>query len=185
MPLDDQPVIIDDEPLSEGEKLEEDMKPLIVLNKIPKLDESVGGTCAVSMKQLVLRPVHNKLPTAHRGKLFKGYNAPGQKRVVRKIENNADEKNHDEQKAETDVKELEVGNELDVKDINMDKDEGSECQGDAKVQLATGMYNEWLADQGLLMLSEPEERYDLKLKVKDISDSEETVNKAEDGNKTN
>ena len=79
MPLDDQPVIIDDEPSSEGEKLEEYMKPLIVLNKIPKLDESVGGTCVVSMEQLVLRPVHNKLPTAHRGKPFKGYNAPGQK----------------------------------------------------------------------------------------------------------
>ena len=76
-----------------------------------------------------------------------------------------------------------MGNELDVKDINMDKDEGSECEGDAKVQLATGMYNEWLAGQGLFMLSEPEKRYDLKHKVKDISDPEETVNKAEDGNK--
>ena len=78
-----------------------------------------------------------------------------------------------------------MGNELDVKDINMDKDEGSECQGDAKVQLATGTYNEWLAGQGLLILLEPEERYDLKVKVKDISDSEETVNKAEDQNKKN
>ena len=135
------------------------------------------------MEQLVLIPVHNKLPIAHRGKQFKGYNVPGQKHVVCKIENNADEKNDDEQKAETDVKELEVGNELDVKDINMDNDEESECEGDAKVQSATGMYNEWLAGQGLLMLSEPEERYDLKLKVKDISDPEETVNKAEDGNK--
>ena len=165
MPLDDQLVIIDDEPSPEEEKLEEDMKPLIVLEKIPTLDESVSGTCAVSMDQLVLRPVHNKLPTAHRGKLFKGYNAPGQKRTVHKIENNADEKNDDEQKAETDVKELEVANEIDVKDINMDKDEGSECEGDAKVQLAAGMYNEWLAGQGLLMLSEPEERYDLKTLV--------------------
>ena len=45
-----------------------------------------------------------------------------------------------------------MGNELDVKDINMDKNEGSECEGDAKVQLTTGTYNEWLAGQGLLML---------------------------------
>ena len=53
-----------------------------------------------------------------------------------------------------------MDNELDVKDINVDKDEGSECEGDAEVQLATGTYNEWLAGQGLLMLLEPEERYD-------------------------
>ena len=39
MPLDDQPVIIDDDPSPEEEKLEEDMKPLIVPEKIPKLDE--------------------------------------------------------------------------------------------------------------------------------------------------
>ena len=76
-----------------------------------------------------------------------------------------------------------MGNELDVKDIHVDKDEGSECEGDAEVHLATGTYNEWLAGQGLLMLLEPEERYDLKLKVKDISDPEEIVNKAEGGNK--
>ena len=91
--------------------------------------------------------------------------------------------NQHEQKTETDVKELEVGNELDVKDINVDKDEGSECEGDAEVQLATGTYKEWLVGQGLLMLLEPEERYDLKLKVEDISDPEEIVNKAEGGNK--
>ena len=78
-PLDDQPVITDDQPSPEEEKLEEDMKPLIVPEKIPKLDESVDGTCAVSMEQVVLRPVHKKLPTTHRGKPFKGYNAPGQK----------------------------------------------------------------------------------------------------------
>ena len=76
-----------------------------------------------------------------------------------------------------------MGNELDVKDINVDKDEGSKCEGNAEVQLATGMYNEWLAGQGLLMLLEPEERYDLKLKVEDISDPEEIVNTAEGGNK--
>ena len=63
------------------------------------------------------------------------------------------------------------------------KDEESECEGDAEVQLAAGTYNEWLAGQGLLMLLEPEERYDLKLKVEDISDPEETVNTAEGGNK--
>ena len=62
MPLDDQPVIIDDDPSPEEETLEEVMKPLIVPEKIPKLDESVGGTCAVSMEQLVLRPVH---PSGH------------------------------------------------------------------------------------------------------------------------
>ena len=38
-----------------------------------------------------------------------------------------------------------MGNELDVKDINVDKDEGSECEGDAEVQLATGTYNESLS----------------------------------------
>ena len=76
-----------------------------------------------------------------------------------------------------------MGNELDVKDINVDKDEGSECEGDAEVQLATGTYNEWLAGQGLLMLLEPEERYDLKLKVKDINDPEAILNTAEGGNK--
>ena len=76
-----------------------------------------------------------------------------------------------------------MGNELDVKDINVDKDEGSECEGDAEVQLATGTYNEWLAGQGLLMLLEPEERYDLKLKIEDISDPKEIVNTAEGGNK--
>ena len=49
-PLDDQLVIIDDQPSPEEKKLEEDMKPLIVPEKITKLDESVSGTCAVSME---------------------------------------------------------------------------------------------------------------------------------------
>ena len=47
----------------------------------------------------------------------------------------------------------------------------------------TKEYNEWLAGQDLLMLLEPEERYDLKFKVENISDPEEIVNKAEGGNK--
>ena len=38
-------------------------------------------------------------------------------------------------------------------------DDKSECEGDAKVELASGLYNEQLAGQGLLMLSESEEKY--------------------------
>ena len=52
-PLDNQPVIIDDEPSSEEEKLEEDMKPLIVPEKIPKLDENVSGTCVIRANSLL------------------------------------------------------------------------------------------------------------------------------------
>ena len=79
VPLDDQLVIIDDEQSPSAEKCEEEVKPLIVPESIPKLDENVGGTCAVSMERLKIRPVHEKFPTACRGKPFKGYNAPGQK----------------------------------------------------------------------------------------------------------
>ena len=45
----------------------DDIKPLTVLDKIPELDANVGGTCVVSIEQLTLKPVHNKLPTAHKG----------------------------------------------------------------------------------------------------------------------
>ena len=85
----------------------------------------------------------------------------------------------DKQNEETDVKDIEVGSELDVKDINMHTDEKTECEGDAIVQLASSSYNEWLADQGLLMLSESEERYDLQMKVEDISYANEEENETE------
>ena len=91
---------------------EEEVKPLIVPESIPKPDENVGGTCVVSMEQLKIRPVCEKLPTACRGKPFKGYNAPGQKRVVHQKENNNEDKKDDEQKAENDVTDIEVSKKL-------------------------------------------------------------------------
>ena len=56
-------------------------------------------------------------------------------------------------------------------DKDNEKDEFSECDsGDAKIELASSSYDEWLAGQGLLLVSETEDRYDLQLKVEDISD---------------
>ena len=53
-----------------------------------------------------------------------------------------------------------------------------ESEGDANIELASGSYNEWLAGQGLLMLSESEERYDLQMQVEDISNDNDDENEA-------
>ena len=75
LPLDDQPVTIDDKPTNLN-----NVKPLVVPKNVPKENQAGGGSCAVSMEPLVITPVHYKLPTARRGTPFKPYNAPGQKR---------------------------------------------------------------------------------------------------------
>ena len=58
-----------------------------------------------------------------------------------------------------------------------------ESEGDANIQLASGSYNEWLAGQGLLMLSESEERYDLQMPVEDIGDANDDENETEKSQK--
>ena len=69
-------------------------------------------------------------------------------------------------------------------DVNVkDKDDSTECEGDANIQLASGLYNDWLAGQGLLMLSESEERYHLQMKVEDISGANDNENDQEIGEK--
>ena len=147
-PLDDQPTIIDDEP--EAEKSEEEVKPLVVPDNIPKLDANVGGTCAVSMEPLVLRPPHEKLPTACTETPFNPYNAPGQKRVVHRKGENVEDVNVTDIKVakEFDVTDIREEKELDVKDISTDKGDLIECEGDANIQLATGLYNDWLLVSG-------------------------------------
>ena len=71
----DQPVTIDDEPTNLN-----NVKPLVIPKNVPKENQAGGGSCAVSMEPLVIRPVRYKLPTARRDTLFRPYNAPGQKR---------------------------------------------------------------------------------------------------------
>ena len=125
-PLDDKPIIIDNVQPTAAEKMELEVQPLVVPDKIPNVQPEFGGTYVVSMEQLTLRPVSKKLPTAHRGQPFKPYNAPGQKRTVCKIEESDEEK-----KAVADV----TG-------IKTDEENSAECEGDAKIQLASGSYNE-------------------------------------------
>ena len=74
-PLDYQPVTKDDKPSNL-----DDVKPFVVPKNVPKENQAGGGSCAVSMEPLVIRPACEKLPTARRGTLFRTYNAPGQKR---------------------------------------------------------------------------------------------------------
>ena len=140
--LDNKPIIIDDgQPLA-AEEMELEGKPLVVPDKITHVQQEFGGTFAVSMKPLTLRPACDKLPTACRGQPFKHYNAPSQKRIVRKLEESDEEK-----KAV-----------VDVTRVKTDEENSMDYEGDAKIQLASGSYNEWLASQGLLMLSETEDR---------------------------
>ena len=51
-PLDDKLIIIDDVQPTVAEKTELEVKPLVVLDKIPNVQLEFGGTCAVSMEQL-------------------------------------------------------------------------------------------------------------------------------------
>ena len=62
--------------------MELEVKPLVVPDKIPNVKPEFGGTCAVSMEILTLKPSPKKLPTACRGLAFKPHNVPGQKRMV-------------------------------------------------------------------------------------------------------
>ena len=168
-PQDNKPIIIYNVQPTAAEKMELEVKPLVVPDKIPNVQPEFGGTCAVSMEQLTLRPASKKCPTACRGQPFKPYNAPSQKRMVHKIE-------------ESDAEKKAVVN---VTGIKIDEENSMECEGDAKIQLASGSYNEWLAGQGLLMLSETEDRYNLQIKVEDISDADDDGNENKQDEKLN
>ena len=122
-PLDDQLLTINDEPA----KLD-DVKSLIVPHKVPKENKAGGGLCAVSMDHWVIKRVHEKLPTARRGKQFTPYNAAGQKRPqIHKIRDNNEE---------TSPKISKIEKETDV-------------EGDANIEIEMSSYDDWLAEQGL------------------------------------
>ena len=123
-PLDEQPVIIKDEPA----KIE-DVKPLIVPDKLLKENKAGGGSYAVSMEHLVIRPVCNKLPTARRGTQFRPYNAVGQKRP--QIHKNGDNEE------ETSPKISKIEKETDV-------------EGDANIEIVTSSYDDCVMTDNIM-----------------------------------
>ena len=118
-PPDDQLVTIDDEARNM-----DDVKPLVIPKNVPKENQAGGGSCAVSMEHLVIRPAHDKLPTARRSTPFRPYNAPGKKRPqIHKIRDSDEEMSHKISKVE---------NETDM-------------GGDANIEIETLSYDDWLA----------------------------------------
>ena len=132
------------------------MKPLIVPDKLLKKNKAGGGSCAVSMEHLVIRPVCNKLPTARRGTQFRPYNAAGQQRP--QICKNGD----NEEETSTKISKIEKG-----KDV----------EGNANIEKETLSYDDWLAEQGLA--SPHPQKYNLEMKVEDLTseDSDSTSKK--------
>ena len=153
LPLDDQPVTIDDEPTNLN-----DVKPLVVPENVLKENQAGGGSCAVSMEPLVIRPVCYKLPTARRGTLFRPYNAPGQKRPQScEIRDSDEEMAHKIRKVEN----------------------KTDMEGNANIEIETSSYDDWLAKQGLA--SPHLHKYNLEMKVEDIKseDNDSNINKGD------
>ena len=84
---------------------------------------------------------------------------------------------------EVDITDIKEEQEPDVKNKSADKDDSIESEGDANIELASGSYNEGLAGQGLLMLSESEGGYDLQMQVEDVSDANGDENEKEKSQK--